>query len=52
MKTFKIIFAIFVLCVITFSCEPEALPRENEKNIPIQADTENEELPVDEKEEP
>lgn len=52
MKTFKIIFAIFVLNIINISCEPEALPDESERVFPIQADTDNEELPVDDKEKP
>ena len=52
MKTFKIIFAIFILSIITISCEPESLPAENGTEFPVQADSDNEELPVDDKEKP
>lgn len=49
MKIFKIIFAIFVSSFMTMSCEPEELPEQDKMVFPIKADTDNEELPVDDK---
>lgn len=50
MKSIKIIFAIFVLSLGTISCVPEALPENNDIPLTTQANTGDEEIPVDDKE--